>query len=89
LTYGASAVPSGFGRFGRYNNDGLLTLNVTPYGFEAPSPMQPLSLRFAQAPAAPSQVMLNGTPVPFEFVSGLIRVSAHVQGEIKIEIQFM
>jgi len=61
LTYGASSVPTGFGRFGRYNNDGLLTLNVTPYGFEAPSPMTPLSIRFAEGPFKVNVERINPT----------------------------
>jgi hypothetical protein len=39
--------PDGFGRFGRIHDDGLLTLNVSPYGFEAPSPMPSFKVRFA------------------------------------------
>jgi hypothetical protein len=37
----------GFGRFGRLNDDGLLTLNVSPSGFTTVPPMRPLEIRFA------------------------------------------
>ena len=35
----------GFGRFGRENDDGLLTLNVSPDRMELPSPVSGFSIR--------------------------------------------
>ena len=54
---------------------------------QAISPIPPL-LAFAIAMGYPAQVTLNENPVPFEYVSGMIRIPGHVQGQIKIEINF-
>lgn len=43
----AGVAKPGFGRFGRLNEDGLLTLNVTPTGFSTAPPMTPFEVRFA------------------------------------------
>ncbi|HPB30605.1 MAG TPA: hypothetical protein PLB62_04035, partial [Candidatus Sumerlaeota bacterium] len=41
------APMTGFGRFGRIHDDGLLTLNVKPWEFHSPPPMPPCIVRFA------------------------------------------
>ncbi len=51
----AQSAPVGasrqFGRFGRFNDDGLLTLNVSPQGFAAPPANTPLQVTFGDGAA--------------------------------------
>lgn len=44
----------GFGRFGRENDDGLLTLNVSPDRMELPSPVSGFSIRIAASTVTPT-----------------------------------
>jgi hypothetical protein len=53
MAFGQPLAPSGFGRFGRINEDGLLTLNITPTGFTSPSPTSTLRGRFGSEQATP------------------------------------
>ena len=49
---GATPYPAGFGRFGRFHDDGLLTLNVSPQGFATPTLANggPLQFQFGSGP---------------------------------------
>ena len=47
----SSPASAHFGRFGRFNDDGLLTLNVSPHGFAAPPTNTPLQVTFGQGKA--------------------------------------
>lgn len=58
---GEPSVPQGFGRFGRYHDDGLLTLNVNAYQCESPFPMTKWTIRFADASVAASVASINQT----------------------------
>ena len=44
----------GFGRFGRENVDGLLTLNVSPDRMELPPPVSGFSIRIASSTVTPT-----------------------------------
>jgi len=56
-----AAPPGGFGRFGRDHNDGLLTLNVTPDRIAFPSPVNGLTIRFADAAVQATVASLDST----------------------------
>jgi hypothetical protein len=49
----AAPYPAGFGRFGRFHDEGLLTLNVSPQGFSTPTLVHapPLDFRFGSGKA--------------------------------------
>ncbi len=53
--------PTGFGRFGRINDDGLLTLNVTPHGFRVPEMFTPLEIQFGDGKGTASVLSLDST----------------------------
>ncbi len=44
-----AAAPEGFGRFGRFNDDGLLTLNVEPYRFQSAAPSNGVTVSFGSS----------------------------------------
>lgn len=61
----AAAAPlygqAGFGRFGRENDDGLLTLNVSPDRIDLPSPVSGFSIRMAAASVTPTVSSIDQT----------------------------
>jgi len=58
---GNPAIPDGFGRFGRFHDDGLLTLNVTPFDFETPSPLNGLKIAYLADGAGVELVSIDST----------------------------
>ena len=62
--------PVGFGRFGRINEDGLLTLNVTPHGFSIPGMFSPLEVQFGEGKGKASVVSLNATEKRLKIENG-------------------
>ena len=56
-----AGAQEGFGRFGRYNDDGLLTLNIWPDHFNFDGLFCPLSVRFANSDATASVSAINQT----------------------------
>lgn len=61
----AQAAPgsdrSQFGRFGRFNDDGLLTLNVTPHGFAAPPTAAPMQITYGEGRARAKVIAIGTT----------------------------
>jgi hypothetical protein len=60
----------GFGRFGRENTDGLLTLNVTPDRLDAPSPVSGFSVRIAPSTVTSSVVSIDQTAKVLSLAGG-------------------
>lgn len=50
-----------FGRFGRFNDDGLLTLNVSPQGFATPPTNTPLHVAFGDSRAQTTVASIDTT----------------------------
>lgn len=61
---------TGFGRFGRENTDGLLTLNVTPDRLEMPSPVSGFTVRIAPATVTSSVVSIDQTAKVLSLTGG-------------------
>ena len=51
----------GFGRFGRYNDDGLLTLNIEPHFFHFEGMFSEIHVRFANEDVSPDVVYIDTT----------------------------
>ena len=70
VALGQPAPGNGFGRFGRVNDDGLLTLNVSPTGFVTPPFAPPLRVQFGDGTGQASVTSLNPTEKVLQLTGG-------------------
>ena len=70
-SFAQTQVPTpGFGRFGRINEDGLLTLNVTPHGFSVPGMFERLDAQFGDGTGTASVISLDTTGKRLKITNG-------------------
>ena len=67
---GSRPFPAGFGRFGRFNDDGLLTLNVSPQGFSTPPEVNTLNAQFGNGTARATVTQIDQTQKTLALTGG-------------------